>query len=112
MARENKRDRIKDKKVFVKIHQAYREIIAVCDSELLGKRFEEGNLQLEINKHFYGGEEMSESQALELLNEKAEEDACFNFVGKLAVELGAKAGIVDMDRVIKIQGVPHAMGLL
>ena len=32
----------------LKIHEAYRRIVALSDPELIGKRFEEGQLQLEI----------------------------------------------------------------
>ena len=98
--------------VLVKIHQAYREVVAVCDSDVLGKRFEEGKMQLEVNEHFYKGEEMLDTDVIELLKEKSQEDACFNFVGKHSIELGVRAGIIDKDRIIKIQDVPHAMALL
>ena len=97
--------------VLVKIHQAYREIVAVCDKDLLGKKFEQGDRQLEVNERFFGGEEMQDDKIIELLKEKAEDDACFNFVGKKAVELGAKADIIDEKRVLKIQKVPIAMSL-
>ncbi|UZE94030.1 MAG: DUF424 family protein [Candidatus Pacearchaeota archaeon] len=99
-------------KILVKIHQAYREVISICDSDLIGKRFEEGNMQLEVSEQFYKGEEMSKDKVIELLKEKSQENACFNFVGKQAIETGIKAEIVDEGRVIEIQGVPHAMALL
>ncbi len=98
--------------VLVKIHQAYREVVAVCDSDVLGKRFEEGKMQLEVNEHFYKGEEMPDMKVIELLKEKSQEDACFNFVGKHSIELGIRAEIINKERVIEIQGVPHAMALL
>ncbi|MEM1535659.1 MAG: DUF424 family protein [Candidatus Pacearchaeota archaeon] len=98
--------------VLIKVHEVYRKIVAVCDKELLGKRFEEGKLQLEINERFYGGEELSEEKAIKLLRKAFQDDACFNFVGKNSVELGIKAGIIDSKCIIKIQGVPHALALL
>lgn len=105
----------KDKKFLVKIHLAYREIVAVSDIGLLGKRFEQGNTQLEVNEHFYGGKdskEMSEKQLLKVLQEAEENDACFNFVGKDSVNIAIKKGLVDKNSVIKIQGVPHALALI
>ncbi len=98
--------------VLIKIHQAYREIIAVCDSELVGKKLENDKMQLEVSKEFYGGEEMSENRILKLLKEKVQEDASFNFVGNDSIEIGIKAGIIDKERIIKIKNVPHAMALL
>lgn len=97
--------------VLVKIHRAYREIVAVCDKELLGKKFEQGERQIEVSERFFGGDEMPDSKVIELLKDKAEDDACFNFVGKKAVELGAKAEIIDKERVLRIQKVPIAMSL-
>lgn len=98
--------------VFVKVHKAYREVVAICDFELLGKKFEEGEIQLDINEHFYGGKEMSSKEALKLLIKKAKEDACFNFVGKRAVALGMEAGLIDKERLITVKGIPHALSLL
>lgn len=104
---------MKDKaSISIKIHQAYREIVAVCDSELLGKNFEDGETQLEVSEAFFKGEEMNEINAISLIREKATEDACFNFVGKRAVQAGIKAGIIDKDSVMKIKGIPYALALL
>jgi len=108
--KENKSS--KNNKVLIKVHEAYREIVAVCDTDIIGMKFEEGNLQLETNEHFYGGDEITEIKAIELLKEKAQEDACFNFAGKNAVAIGIKAGIISKKGTIKIQGVPSAMALL
>jgi hypothetical protein len=101
-----------EKKVLVKIHESYREIVAVCDLDLLGKKFEQGNMEIDINEKFFGGDEFDEAKAIELLKDKVKDDACFNFVGKKAVELGAKAGIIDKDRVLRIDKVPIAMSLV
>ena len=100
-----------EKKVLVKIHQAYREIVAVCDPELVGKKFEEDNMQIDVTEEFFKGEEMSESKVLKVLQEKANDDASFNIVGKNSVEIAAKAGIIDKDRCLIIQKVPVAMAL-
>jgi len=36
--------------MFIKITKSYRDIVAVCDSSILGKKFEQGNLQLDLMK--------------------------------------------------------------
>ena len=103
-----------DKKFLVKIHAAYREIVAVSDLGLLGKRFEQGNMQLEVNEHFYGSKDskvVDEKQLLKILKEAGENDACFNFVGKDSVEAAIKAGLAERQGVIKIQGIPHALAM-
>jgi uncharacterized protein len=98
--------------VLIKVHEDYKKIVAICDSDLIGKRFEEGKLQLHVNEHFYKGEEFNDIKALKILKDAQQDDACFNFVGKKAIDLGAKAGIIDKNRVLVIQGVPHALALL
>ena len=43
--------------MLVNIIKSYREVVAICDSELLGKCFEEGIFQLDIKESFYKGEQ-------------------------------------------------------
>ena len=103
-----------NKKFLVKIHSAYREIVAVSDIGLLGKKFEQGKMQLDVNEHFYGGKDsktVNEKQLLKILKEAEENDACFNFVGKDSVDVAVKAGFVEKQGIIKIQSVPHALAL-
>ena len=99
-------------KVLIKTHEHYRKVVAVCDPELVGKKFEEGNLQLNVSEFFYQGDEYNEEKALKVLEAARQDDACFNFVGKNSIELGAKSGIIDKNCVLKIQGVPLALSLL
>ena len=96
----------------VKIHLAYREVIAICDKELIGKKFEEGKCQLNVTESFYKGEEMDEKKAVDFIKSKMIDDACFNFVGERAIAAALKAGAIDKKGIIKIQGIPHALGLL
>jgi hypothetical protein len=42
------------------IHSSCRDVVAICDSELLGKVFEEGQLQLDVKESFYKGEKGSQ----------------------------------------------------
>lgn len=99
--------------IIVKIHETYRAVISVCDSELIGKKFEEGNRQLDVAEDFYGGgDEMSEEEAIALIQDKLNEDACFNFAGEKAVDVGIKAGAINKNCVMKIQGIPYAMLLV
>ncbi len=97
--------------MLIKIHQSYRDVIAICDSGLLGKKLEEGNMQIEINE-FFNGEEKTEQEILEIIKDASTEDATFNIVGEQAVALAIKAGIIDKKGIKKIKGVPIALTLL
>ena len=83
--------------LFVKLHESYRTVIAVCDSDLIGKRFEEefenGIKQLDLRENFYKNEELSFEQAVQLMKSQSAEDATFNIVGKKAVKAAKEAGL-------------------
>jgi len=102
--------------MFINVIRSYRNIIAVCDKELLGKRFEEkfGEhiRQLDVKENFYKGEEVSEEKAIEIMKSMAAEDATFNITGSRSVAAAIKAGIIEKRSVGKIQGVPFALVLL
>jgi len=98
--------------MLVKIHKSYRDVVAICDSELLGKKFQQGKLQIDLNGEFFNGEEKSESETLELIEDTAREDATFNIVGSKSCQLALKAGIIDKKGIKKISGVPVALVLL
>lgn len=98
--------------MLIKIHKSYRSIIAICDKELLGRKLEQKNTQLDLSGEFFNGEKKTESEILNIIEDAAKEDACFNIVGKKAINCALKAGIIDKKGIKKIQGVPVALTLL
>jgi hypothetical protein len=98
--------------MLVKVIRSYRDIVSICDSELLGKIFEEGKLQLDIKESFYKGEELSEQKTLEIIEKMSAEDATFNIVGEKSVKTALKAGIISKEGISKIQDIPFAMVLM
>ena len=79
-------------------------ILAVCDSNLAGKKFIEGDLQLDLSSDFYKGEEVNEEKIKELLKQAY----IVNLAGKKCVGFALKLGIVEESHIIKIGGIPHA----
>ena len=53
--------------MLVKIHKSYREIIAICDSNLIGKTFEQGKFQLDVKESFFKGDEKNKTEVLEIM---------------------------------------------
>jgi uncharacterized protein len=96
----------------IKIQEAYRTIVALCDSDLLGKTFEEGKRQIEVHPNFFKGEEKNKSEVLEILRDFEKEDATFNIVGKESVECAIEAGIITEEGIINIGEVPIALVLM
>lgn len=98
--------------MYCNIIKSYRDVVAVCDKELLGKTFEEGKFQLNVKESFYKGEEKTEDEVLKILEKMAYEDATFNLVGEKAVNAGLQAGVINEDLIKEISGVKFALVLL
>lgn len=98
--------------MFVNVIKTYRDVVAICDSELLGKRFEEGKFQLDVKESFYKGKETSEEEVIRIIKDMSKEDSTFNIVGKEAVNTALKAEIISKEEIQKIQGIPFALVLL
>lgn len=96
----------------IKIHDSYRKIIALVDTDLIGKTFTQGIKQIEIRPNFFQGEEKSKQEIIEILKNMKIEDATFNIVGKESVETALEAGVIGKQGVIKIDKVPVALVLL
>lgn len=89
----------------MKIHSTpMGEVVAICDSGLLGKILREGQLVLDLKRHegFYNGKKASEEEVIAALM-KAKN---INLVGANALAAAKKAGI-DTSAAKYIQSVPH-----
>lgn len=78
-------------------------VVTICDSELFGKEFREGDLKLDITRSFYEGEEASVEECLESLKKAT----IANLVGSI-VEHAVEEGFVNSENVLEIEGVSHA----
>ena len=98
--------------MYIKIHKSYRTVVAVCDKEIIGKKFEQGKLQLDLRENFYKGEIVNFEKAVEMMQRQAHEDATFNIAGKNAVKAAIEAGVISKEGAGKIANVPYALKLL
>ena len=91
--------------ISVKVYQQGDDlIIGACDENLLGKKFRNGKLQIDVAKHFYDGERIDRKTLKKFLLDAT----IANLVGKETVKCATELGLVDPDRILKIKGVPHA----
>lgn len=98
--------------MFVKIIKSYRDIVAICDADLIGKKFEEGKFQLDIKENFFKGERKTEREAIKIIEDMLKEDATFNIVGEKSVNVALKAKIISQEEIKRIQKIPFALVLL
>jgi hypothetical protein len=95
--------------MIVKIHKKEdRTIVAVCDSDLAGRKFTEGDRQLDLTNDFYKGEERDEKEVGDLIRNAD----IVNLVGKEAVKLGLQEEVITQDHIITIAGIPHAQAVI
>lgn len=98
--------------MLLKIIKTYRDVVAMCDEELIGKKFEESNFQLDVKESFFRGERVSDDEAIRIIKEKKTEDATFNIVGEKSVKLALAAGIISESEIGRIKGIPFALVLI
>lgn len=85
------------------VRTANEVLVIICDAELVGKEFKEGEFRLNVHRSFYNGREASVKECLAALRRAT----IANMVGSI-VEHAIKEGLIDRKNVIRIQNVPHA----
>lgn len=95
--------------MIVKIHKHEGKIIlAVCDKEILGKKYVEDDKQLDLTSPFYKGIEIPEQELKQLLKRAY----VLNIVGKKSIKFALNERIIVKDNIIIIKNIPHAQALL
>jgi hypothetical protein len=79
-------------------------LLAICDSEMLGKTLRQGKIVFHIKDEFYNGGKATVEEAISMI----ENSTIVNIVGKNCVEKAISKGYVHPDAVLQIEGVPHA----
>lgn len=95
--------------MIVKIHKKNnRTIVAVCDKDILGRKFEQDDLQLDLASDFYAGAEMDEKEAGDLIRNAD----IINLAGRNSVKIGLEEGVIEESHIIEIAGIPHAQAVI
>lgn len=97
--------------MFLKVSESYRNVVAICDEELIGKRFEEEKFQLDVKENFFKEKKVSEEELIKIIRNMSIEDATFNIVGEKSIKTALKVGIISEDSIGKIKGIPFALVL-
>ena len=87
--------------ILVKYHE---KVVAIADSDLIGKNFEENDIVLDVSERFYKGEEKTREEIVKILKEENN----VNMIGKEIIKIDLEEGFINEEEVIKVQGVPHA----
>jgi hypothetical protein len=79
-------------------------LVSVCDADVLGESFENGDVSLTVEPEFYDGPTADPQAVLDSL---VNCDVA-NLVGTRAVGLAIEQGIVDETNVLEFDGTRHA----
>ena len=85
-------------------------LVSVCDADVLGESFENGEVSLTVEEGFYAGEEADEVDE-EAVVESLGRAAVANLVGTECVEVAVEAGIIDAEQVLEVGETLHAQYL-
>ena len=98
--------------MLVKIHESYRQGAAICDSDLIGKKLEDGEIQMDLTGNFFKGDEKTPEEVKEIIVNASREDANFNIVGEESCKLALEQGLIEEHGIKKIKNIPVALVLL
>ncbi|NLA37906.1 MAG: DUF424 domain-containing protein [Methanomicrobiales archaeon] len=92
--------------MYLKVHHipGAGEVVAACDSELLGVTLMHGDVEIRITEGFYGTERATEEEVGRALAGATNA----NVIGKRVVALAIALGLVSEECCIIIGGIPHA----
>lgn len=81
-----------------------RLILAVCDTELLGKTFSNDECNLDLSSDFYNGEEMSKEETQNLMKQSY----IINLAGEESLDAVVELGYTIKESAKLIENIPHA----
>jgi hypothetical protein len=91
--------------VYVNLKKSGRNVVlAMCDTDILGKTLREGKIVFHVKEEFYNGGCVTLDDALDMI----ENSTIVNMVGKNCVGKAIAKGYVHPHAVLNIEGVPHA----
>lgn len=89
--------------ILLKVHKNVNsEVVSLCDSNLIGKTFEEGRLHIEILEKFYKGKELPKEKMLLILKNCSNA----NIVGEESIKLALDNKLIEKGSIIKIKKIP------
>lgn len=95
--------------MWVKIHKSSRAVVAICDENLLGKKFLEGIKQLDVTESFFKGERHTKEEVLSIMKYEFKLSSTFNIIGKESIETAIEAGIISKDEFSKVKNIPFTL---
>ena len=88
-----------------KIRYQETQIANICDLNLIGKEINQGDFTINISKDYFYSEEITNDDAIKILNSSS----IINLVGKNIVDLALSLNLAKKNSVKTIEDVPFLM---
>ena len=82
-------------------------LVSVCDADVLGETFENGDISLTVTESFYGGDDAERVDA-DAVVDGLRRATVANLVGDRCIDVAVDAGLIDEETVIDVGGTRHA----
>lgn len=79
-------------------------VLALCDKNILGKKFETEDFQLDLSSNFYQGEEKTEEE----IKTEIKKAYIINICGEKSINFAKKENLVSNSQIKIIQQIPYA----
>ena len=79
-------------------------LLVVTDTEILGKKFQQGKIQLDLTTEFYKGIKISEHDVKEILKKAR----YLHLTGQKIITLAVELKIVNPRKILYVCDIPHA----
>lgn len=103
--RSDNSERVYTLEAYMKLKRVGKNVLlAMCDSEILGRTLCEGKIVFCVKEDFYKGAKVDVEEAISLI----ENSTIVNMVGRNVVRKAIERGYVHPEAVLNIDGIPHA----
>jgi len=86
-------------------------LVTVCDPDVLGRTFADGEVSLTVTESFYACDGAEEAVDEDAVVETLRRAVVGNLVGTRTVDLAVEHGFVDPENVLDLDGTKHAQFL-
>ncbi len=92
--------------MLLRIHRSAenREVIGLCDRELIGKTFTEGEISISVSEAFFGNQQVTEEEVVRILMD-ADNVTIF---GERCFALAVFHGLLEPGSCRLIEGIPYS----
>ena len=91
--------------MYVNVINSCRDVVAICDKELIGKVFLEGEKILDLKSSFYDGEEIKK----ENLKKTIEDSYFITVIGENSTKYVLDLNLLDTDSIKRIKNIPYSL---